>query len=466
MKQFFSKASVVLMVFALAVVATSCNSYDDEQTATKTETITVKNSLRGVILDQNGAALTGATVTINGKSATVTGNTFESLGLNDGTYKVVAKCPSYKDGTESVTLATSTQTVEGETVVVGQDAVCVIYLTKEETKTVQIGSTSDTQTVVLETSQQDDGTGTIVPTTQEDTSASSEISVTANVPGLNATQVADVEKQLPAGLTISDLKFNLINLASLAEAATRQTIVAGDALPGNYTFITGVTVQTEHKVDFSAMGVTIDIAINLPGDVKNAIKLFRYVDATTGWTEVTAATTGAGIAVTNWGAADKIVVSLNVLETQSYAIGALIDQSEETTSTEAIEATPVVNNSATAMSVPSMNYTAKSRGVVLTNLTQGAMVDYLRKVVLRYYSIKAIKEAKDEVYTYTFKPKAYTLAVDGQLFLSGFQTKKESVFKISNGTSSFKVAEFGDVFVYPYAVVPDVTREHGGGSND
>ena len=471
MKHFFSKASVMLIVFALAVVATSCNSYSDEQQTTTKETITVKNTLRGVILDQNGAALTGATVTINGKSVAVTGNTFGPLVYNDGTYTVVAKAAGYKDSEpKDVALAKQTQLVDGELALVGQDVECVIYMYKEETKTVNIGSTADSQTVTIETSTQDDGTGNTVGNTQDptDVTLNSEITVTGEVPALDATQVSAVETQLPSGTTIDDVSFTLTNLTSLAEArrgATRSIIVAGEALPDNFTFFTGVKLTTTQKVNFSSLGITVDVTIELPKDVKDVVKLYRLVGTASTWTEVTASTTGNGIAVADFSGNDKIVIKLNVLENQSFALGAQIDQSETASSTEAIVASPVVNNGATPVAVANIDYKAKEKGVVLKNLTKGSMVDYLRKMVLRYYGIRSIYEAKETTFTYNFTP-AYSLAANGQLYLAGFQNVETSVFKIANGTSSFQAQEYGDVFVYPYAIVPEVPNQHGGGSND
>ncbi len=303
--------------------------------------------------------------------------------------------------------------------------------------------------------------------TQDPTDATlnSEIVVTATVPGLSADEVKIVEDQLPKGVTIEDVSFTLSNLTSLDDAvATRSIVIAGDALPGNYTFFTGVDMEVLFPVDFSAIpGFSVTIDIDLPGDVKNAIKLFRNTGA--GWTEVTATTTGNGIVSTDFSNSNRITVKVNILQNQSFAIGAQLDQSSQTVSSYPFVNGPVLNTTNAAMSVSEMNYTAKSAGVVLTNLTKGAMVDYLRKVVMRYYRIRAINEAQDETRTYVFKP-TYSLAAGGQLYIAGFQSVNISTFSIINGTSSFKAEEYGDVFAYPYAIVPTTAPTHGGGSND
>ena len=468
MKKFFSKASLMLMALALVVGVTSCNSYD--VTETKEVKAPVKNSLRGVILDQDGMDVAGATVTVNGTPVTVTGNTFESLGLDNGSYTIVVKAAGYKDSEpKTVTLSTSKKTIDGKTVTVGQDEQCAIYLVKDATSLVKFGAGGDTQSIVLETSQQNDGTGNIVGNTQDpsDATLNSEITTTAETPGLTASEVTKVEQQMPSGKTITDLSFTLTNLNSLADAtrATRAIIVAGEALPGKYTFFTGVRLDTEFTIDFSTINpnLTVDVSFEMPNDVKDLIKVYRNVGS--GWTEINSSSTGNGIKSVSYDEDGKIVVHLNVLKKQAFAIGVLIDRSEETSSTETFTAGPLMNTTPNDMTVTSMNYKVKSKGVVITNLTKGSMVDYLRKIIVRYYNLRAISEAEDETLTYVFNP-AYSLVSNGQLFLTGMQNLTSSVFKVANGTSSFKVEHYGAVFVYPYAIVPDVPSVHGGGSND
>ena len=468
MKQLLNKAFVMLAVCALAVASTSCNSYDgDEAQQTTKTTITAKNSLRGVILDQNGAALTGATVKVNGSAVAVTGNSFEKTGLNDGTFTVVVKAAGYKDGEKVITLAKSTETINGESVVVGQDATFAIYLYKKETPVVvQVGSATGTsatnETITLETSSQNDGTGSIVASTTNTTGVESTITVNVTTPALTLTpaEVTAVTAQIPSG-DINDLNYTIENLNSLDEAtkATRIAIIAGDALPNNHTFFTGVKLQTTQDIDFSTIlpNFTIDITIDAQDDAtRDALKLFRSFDGIT-WTEVTA--TGDGIKVLDK-QDGKYIIKLNRLKKQSFALGVQIDESTST-SVLPIVATPVQNNSASAVSYPNMSYTAKKRGTVITNNGSIALVDYLRKIILRYKSINAVKSVEDETGTYTFSP-AYKLAAGGQLFLAGYQDVETAVY--SAGNVSIQIQNYGDVHVYPYAVVPEVT--HSGGSND
>lgn len=471
MKKFLNKVSVLMMGCVMAMMATACHTGGDDVTTTKV-TPTVKNSLRGIILDQDGAILTGATVKINGKTVSVTGNTFESLGLNNGSYKIEVSLAGYKSAEETITLSTSTEIIDGEAVVVGQNAENIFYLIRDERKTVNFGLAGDEETVTLETSTQDDGTGKIVGNTQEpeNESLNTEIVVTASVPGMDADQVKKVEEQLPAGIDIQSLSFLLTNLGSLNDAtkknATRTLIVAGEALPNNYTFFAGVQLVPTYTIDFSSIpGFTFSINIDLPGDVKDAIKLYRNMGS--GWTEVTKETTGNGITSVDFSKESRITVNLNKLEFQSFAIGVQIDQTDESADVYPFTTEARVNNTSSPMLIKSLPYTAKTPGIVLTNLTTGAMVDYLRKIILRYYRIRAIYEAKDEDRVYDFttnNSSGYSLPAGGELYLTGYQNVKTSVFSIINGTSSFKAEQYGDMFVYPYALIP--TPVHSGGSND
>lgn len=470
MKKFFNKFSVLALGCVMAMMATACHTGGDDGDSTSKVTPAVKNTLRGTIVDQDGAALMGATIKLNGKSVVVNGNTFEATGLKNGNYVVQVTATGYKKAEETVTLSTSTKVVEGETVVVGQDVATVIYLTKDEKRKVNFGVGGDSESIVLETSKQNDGTGHIVGNTQDpnNQSLNSEIVVTATVPAMSSSEVKTFEDLLPAGMKIDDFYFNLTNLGSLDEATTtRSVVVAGDALPGNFTFFTGMSLIPIVPIDFSALApaFTINITIVLPGDVKNVIKLYRNTGS--GWNEITSSTKGNGISSVDFSASNMIVVKLSKLETMSFALGVQIDQSNPTTNIETFVSGPRVNSSSAPIVVKDLSYVAKSPGLVLTNITNGSMVDYLRKLVLKYYGLQTVNEVKEVTLYYDFSTNGtggYSLAANGQLFLAGFQVLTSSVFSVVNGTSSFKADEYGDVMVYPYAIIP--TPVHGGGSND
>lgn len=469
MKKFFNKFSVLALGCVMAMMATACHTGGDDGDSTSKVTPAVKNTLRGTIVDQDGAALMGATIKLNGKSVVVNGNTFEATGLKNGNYVVQVTATGYKKAEETVTLSTSTKVVEGETVVVGQDVATVIYLTKDEKRTVNFGVGGDSESIVLETSKQNDGTGHIVGNTQDpnNQSLNSEIVVTATVPAMSSSEVKTFESLLPAGMKIDDFNFTMTNLASTEEATTRSVIIAGDALPNNFTFFTGLQLIPVVPIDFGPMApaFTIDVTITLPGDVKNVVKLYRNIG--NGWTEITSSTTGNGISSVDFSASNKIVVKLSKLQNMAFALGVQIDQTTPTTSYESFTSGPRVNSSSAPIVVKDLSYVAKSPGLVLTNITNGSMVDYLRKLVLKYYGLQTVNEVKEVTLYYDFSTNGtggYSLAANGQLFLAGFQVLTSSVFSVVNGTSSFKADEYGDVMVYPYAIIP--TPVHGGGSND
>lgn len=469
MKKFFNKFSVLALGCVMAMMATACHTGGDDGDSTSKVTPAVKNTLRGTIVDQDGAALMGATIKLNGKSVVVNGNTFEATGLKNGNYVVQVTATGYKKAEETVTLSTSTKVVEGETVVVGQDVATVIYLTKDEKRKVNFGVGGDSESIVLETSKQNDGTGHIVGNTQDpnNQSLNSEIVVTATVPAMSSSEVKTFEDLLPAGMSIDDFNFTMTNLASTEEATTRSVIIAGDALPNNFTFFTGLQLIPVVPIDFGPMApaFTIDVTITLPGDVKNVVKLYRNIG--NGWTEITSSTTGNGISSVDFSASNKIVVKLSKLQNMAFALGVQIDQTTPTTSYESFTSGPRVNSSSAPIVVKDLSYVAKSPGLVLTNITNGSMVDYLRKLVLKYYGLQTVNEVKEVTLYYDFSTNGtggYSLAANGQLFLAGFQVLTSSVFSVVNGTSSFKADEYGDVMVYPYAIIP--TPVHGGGSND
>ena len=465
MKQLFNKAFVMLAVCALAVAATSCNAYDaGSAPETSKTTITVKNSLRGTILDQDGAPVTGASVTIDGKAVAVSSNSFEKTGLNDGTYTIVVKKAGFKDSEPKVvTLAKSTEIVNGESTVVGQDATCVIYLNKDNSVTTSAfsGTSGTSKTIDLETSTQDDGTGVVNSTTG---ATVNKITVNVTTPNIAAADVPTINGQLPAGTTVSDITYTITNLNSPDEAS-RSTIVAGEALPGNYTFLTGAKLITTADINFAAIpglgsykvNITIDLGDN---DMKNGIGLFRYLGGS--WTQVTASDSDTEMTFDDT-QDSKLIISLSWLRAQSFAIGIQIDEAVTGATNIPVVATPVVNSNAAAMSVPSMNYTAKERGVVITNKDNTAMVDFLRKAVLRYKGLTAVSSVNDEAMTYTFSP-AYSLPVGGTLYLAGYQEVETATYKVNGSNAAIAITKYGDTKVAPFAVVP--VTEHSGGSND
>ena len=311
MKRMIRKAAILSLGMTAVFALASCECDCEIKGGGDTEVVTVngKNSLSGVILDQDGAVLTGVTITVNGKNVPTNGNLFEMTDLDDGTYEVVIKKDGYKDYVTTVTLTSTSQTVEGKTVKAGQDEKLTFYLTKEVEALFQLGGTAQEKEIVLETSRQDDGTGTIVSNTQDPSNDAlySEVTASCEIPGLTADQLANVGEQLAAqGLNLSQFTFALTNISSLSEAegasasrATRSIVTPGDELPGDYTMFTGLQIVDPATVDFTSFpNYAVTLTFDLPdNNVKGAIKLFRYVNsqAAAGWTEVTSTTAGTGI---------------------------------------------------------------------------------------------------------------------------------------------------------------------------
>lgn len=474
--------TVLMAVSMLSASFVSCHTGSDADTQKQTVTVApARHSIKGLVFDQDGRVLTGVTVTINGVVVPMNGNAFELSGLSDGKYIVSASKAGYKTSdasSASYDMRATYELVNGQQIPVSQDVECILYLIKEESALITFGPTGASDHIVLETSTQDlYGNGDqIVGNTQDpsDPSLNSEVGVTAEVPGLTTAEATQILNQLPAGTTLNDVKFWLRNLTSLADALnkpskTRAIVIAGEELPGQHTFFTGVKLETLYPVDFSLVAgssITVDITLDMADDVKKATQLYRSMGDGT-WTEISATTKGDGIASVDYSQAGKVIIKLYKLENQSFALGAIIDKTDEVIVTDVLESTPIVNNSPFNTTVSSVEFTEMSPGVVLTNLTRGSMVDFLRKIVMRHYKVRAVEKAVPVTKTYTLTP-AYSLAPYGQLVLNGYQHKAVSVYSIYNGTSSFRAEEYGITYKFPYAIVPGSTQptQHMGGSND
>lgn len=457
MKQLLNKAFVMLAVCALAVVAASCNAYDAE--VGQQEQPIAKNSLSGTILKQDGSKLTGvtATVTVNGAAVKVNSdNTFEKTGLDDGDYTIEVKATGYKDSEPTVVTLAKFQVSD---LYVGQNKSVVIYLTEDlTTATAQIGTSATNQSITLETSKQDNGTGTTVNSTVG--SVENKIAVSVSTPALTAAEVTTLENSgaLPAGTTIADVNYTVTNITSPAEA-TRATraVAVGDEITSGSTFFTGVLLQTEQNIDFSQAlpNFTIDVTIELPDDLKSALQLFRSVEGGA-WAQVTGA--GSGIKSIDTSTSGKIIVKLDKLQKQGFSLGTHIDVDEDKVKTkEDIESTKITATS--DMSVSTLTYKAYEQGAVITNNGSSSMIDFLRKLVLRTNSVNVVDGATKD-YTYKFEP-AYTLPNGYSLEMTGYQDVKTTTY--SAGGVSITIKQYGDI-----NVAPTITGgpAHSGGSSD
>jgi len=479
MKKINKGAAVLALGCLVAVTMSSCHSGDGEvniinQTVINQRAVT--NSLKGIILDQDGAPVYGAVVKINNKDySPVSGsNEFEAAALSDGTYAIQVTKASYSEGATTVSLKSTTKTVDGAAALVGENKEVTIYLIREVTsEPVKLGASGETETISIETSTQDDGTGNIVGNTQDptDQTLDSEVTVTVETPGLNAENLTAAQSQLNnSGASVADFEMRLTNLTSIAVQKTRAITVIGESFGSDkYSFFTGVQLTTNAVLDFTKISADLysPISIKVPdANTKNAVKLYRRKAVTDNWKEVTASTVGDGIKNVDFTSKDnEIIVNLNVLETQQLALGLLIDKEDLDGEILPINEGPLVNSQNTTQSIKTMDYSILS-GVVIDNVVSTFLVDYLRKVVLRHLALRAVYEASQVNRTYEFSP-LYQLPSKGELYLTGYQKVDNMVFSVVNGSASFKATIYGDAVLYPYHIAPvEVTPTHIGGGND
>ena len=467
MKKFFSKALLIVFGLGVAATFTACH-HDSSSSAPEQETkVAPKNSISGVILKADGTVLNGARVTINNQNVAVTGNEFAQEGLSNGSYEVVVTCNGYKEAVETVDLATSVQTVDGESVEVGQNVVKVFYLAENVQSTAQtIGSASTSDQITIEYTGSKDDDGNDINDTEENVAAQSEL------PEVTGTDYADIDQQIKDQSNgeedITDYQVYLTNITSLedAKAVARANRIAASrvtrattAMPNNNELLVGVAVNAgPYKITLPG-SVTFDITLALPDDVKAAVSLFRTKTGDS-WSPLV---TGDGIAAIDLNQPGKIVIKLNVIETQSFALGVIVNEVAGTVEYEDIVAQPIQNTTASSRTVTTMPYTIKN-GVVLSTSTQGSLTDFLRKIVLRKYGIRAVTAAKNVTKTYRFTP-AYSMHPYGVLYLQGFQTVTNMSYSVANSSASFTTREYGDAFVYPYEIWTEIEVDHTGGSN-
>jgi hypothetical protein len=514
MKSLFKNVSAFAFALLLAGGVTSCHrGYDAVETPPQEEIskVTPTHTLRGVILNGVGEELKGASyiVTLNGdevaKASVNDGNTFEVSNLVDGVYKIVVSKNDYKKADRSISLkAQFRELTDGTIEKFGQSVETVFYLEEvKQSKSLSFGSTSDSDKITLETTKQNDGSGNIVNTTDEsvaDPSADAEeglIEVTATVDAVSTSEFNtgatntdgspksdyDVLAEALAedGSNIDDFSFFLTGISSLEDAAavaeqngvnSRALTRANTTLPGNYEILAGMAVNAGTvDIDFAALNLPqrMSIEFSLPdNDCKNAVRLYRTFKGDS-WAELSltggALPTDVKIDMTQ---DKKVVVILSRLRTQSFALGVQILPKQLGSDTEVINATPIVNNGTTSLDVTSIKYNAKA-GTVLKNDYNGALTDFLRKIVMKKYGLRVVGDPKVEK-EYVFNP-VYKLPAGGTLYLTGWQNYSRIKYSIRNSDAAFSITDYQSEFVYPYATYasPEVPVEpiqtHSGGSS-
>ena len=479
MKKYLRNAAILAFGFGVAVSFSSCHRDNgSSEPAEVISTPTPTHTVSGVILDGNGNTLTGASVlayrngSASARKVTVTGNTFSVTGLNDGNWQFVVTKSGYKSAEETINLQIQSKQVEGKMVRTGMNVEQVFYLNINVESNAQSlgGSSSQSDEIVIETTKQDDGTGTEVNTTDGSGNAAGNVTVTGETPAITGDDYNDINQQIidqtGGEQNITNYTVTLTNVTSLEDAkavaranriASSRVTRADTSLPGGNELLAGVGVNAGSvKVQFPA-GITYDVTISVPDNAtKNAIKLYRTITGDA-WSELT---TGNGIASIDMSKDKAIVIKLNILQTQSFAIGVQIS---ETTSSETTYEPISAQVSYQTAPVAAIPYTVKG-GVVLTNEVSGYLTDFLRKIVLRKYGTRAVREAQIINKTYEFTTP-YKMHENGTLYLAGFQEVTVTRYSIVNASASFRATEYGEAFVYPYEVYPETEETHVGGSN-
>jgi hypothetical protein len=481
MKKVFKKAIILTFGFGMVLGFTACHSGSDESAPEVTTSISPKHAIRGIILDGDGKVLTGATVSLSrqGSASTrlvsVSNNVFEATGLTDGTWEVLVTKNGYKSASETFSLAVTTQTIEGKNVRAGQNVDQVFYLSKEVKSTaVKLGGTaSASDEIVIETSTQDDGTGNIVNTTDPngDQTKANEITVQVETPSISGSDYDDLSAQLTQqGGSIDDFSIFLVNINSLEDAKklAEENNVSGarlmtrstTALPGGYELMAGVGVDAGPFVLQLPGDTYYTVTITLPdNNTKKSVVLFRTITGDS-WSPLTI---GNGVVDVDRKQDNQIVIKLNILQTQSFAVGVKINETAGAVEYENITAEPIENTTSSVRSISTMPYIAKD-GVVLANTIEGSLTDYLRKIVMRKYGTRAVSTPALVTKNYEFSP-AYSLPANGTLYLVGYQTITNKIFSVVNADASFTAKEYGNTYVYPYATYPMPENTHVGGGN-
>jgi hypothetical protein len=500
MKKFLKKAVILSLGFGLAMSFASCHSSGSdsvnmiEDDGSSAPELTPTHSINVTILDNNGVALNGTTLTFipskgNPRIATVSGNTWGREGLADGTYTIKVEKNGYVTAEETYTFTLRTETVEGKARLVAENKEATIYLAKDVPPTAPIsigGSAQVSEEITIETTTQtevnENGDAETVNSTEEgkEQQAAATVTVQAETPAVTGT-VGDTNSDLgkmdqeikeQGGNGIEDLEVKLTNITSLEDAravavvnrpATSRQTRATTSLPGGLELLAGVAVNAgSFKITMPA-GLYFEVNIKLPdAATMNAVQLYYTIQGDQ-WYALNGPNANLGVAEVNR-VNNTINIKMSILRTVSFALFLPVTESAAQTSSEAVNATPIPAG-AQGRTVTSMPYTVKS-GVVVKNTINGPLTDFLRKIVLRKYGTRAVKAAQNVTKSYTFSP-AYQMHANGTLYLAGFQNVSVKTFSIGS-SAAFETTEYGDAFVYPYEVYPEPeepVNTHSGGSS-
>lgn len=477
MKAFLTKTLILVFGLGLTMTFTACHTSGDEAAPAVTK-VDPTHSISGTILTVEGKALNGAVVKINGKSVTVNGNKFSVSGLKDGSYEIEVACNTYKTVTVTENLvAEYVKENNGEKS--GKNIDRTFYLS-EDKKSADLSvsnSASANDEITIETTSYEDGDG------QKGNDTDEKITVEAEIPQVEDAEYDDIDnqiKQQSGGQNdISDLKISLTNITSLedAKAVARLNNVATSrmaranayqtrattAMPDDNELLAGVAVNAGPFAVTMPAAKPFVITMKMPDDVKGAITLFHTISGDA-WTKVDMSNPQIdGIKSIDVSAQGVIKIYLSKVRTQSFGFGVIVDESTVETNYEEIVPKTFTNNTANSVKLTKMDYNVKS-GVVLGDYSRSSLSDFLRKMMIRKYGTRLVKQVTIASKTYEFTP-AYTMHPNGIMHLEGIQMYDQIRYSVRNSEAYYNVTAYGDWYVFPYEEWYDVIVVHGGGSN-
>ena len=481
MKEFLTKTLILAFGLGLTMTFTACHTSGDDAAPAITK-VDPTHSISGTVLTLDNQPLNGAVVKIkdaSGGAVTVTktgtGNTFTASGLKDGTYTIEVTCTTpkkYKSVTVTEPLvAEAIKENNGEKS--GKNIDRTFYLSEDVTTTERTisNSTSSNDEITIETTGYTDGDGLKGNDTDE------KITVEAEIPVVSDDDYNDIDTQIKTQSggdeDINDFKISLTNITSLEDAkavalannvALSRMARATTAMPENNELLAGVAVNAGRYVVTMPAGKPFVITMKMPDDVKGAITLFHTVKGDA-WTKVDMANPQIdGILSIDASAKGVIKILLSKVKTQSFGFGVIVEESQVESGSEDIVAKTFTNPNATSSyKLSKMDYSVKS-GVVLGEYSKSSLSDFLRKMMIRKYGTRLVKQASVVNKTYVFSP-VYTMHPNGIMHLEGVQMVDEIKYSVANSEAYYNVTAYGEWYVFPYEEWSEIVVVHGGGSN-
>lgn len=487
MKEFLTKTLILAFGLGLTMTFTACHTSGDDAAPAITK-VDPTHSISGTVLTLDNQPLNGAVVKIkdaNGSAVTVTktgtGNTFTASGLKDGTYTIEVTCTTpkkYKGVTVTEPLvAEPVKENNGEKS--GKNIDRTFYLSEDVTTTERTisNSTSASDEIVIETTDYTDGDGNKGNDVDGNTE-DGQITVTADIPKVSDDDYTDIDNQIKtqSGGTedINDFKISLTNITSLEDAkavalannvAQSRMARATTAMPENNELLAGVAVNAGRYTVTMPDGKPFVVTMKMPDDVKKAITLFHTVKGDA-WTKVDMANPQIDGIKEIQSAPGVIKILLNKVKTQSFGFGVIVEESQVESGSEDIVAKTFTNPNATSSyKLSKMDYSVKS-GVVLGEYSKSSLSDFLRKMMIRKYGTRLVKQASVVNKTYVFSP-AYTMHPNGIMYLQGIQMVDKIKYSVANSNPEayYNVTAYGEWYVFPYEEWSEIVVVHGGGSN-